>query len=73
MVTSINTMILSVIEAWHVILYPVDIYTWQAESVTINPIHACGGQSAHDDVIAVIKPTSEMANVAYRTGFVANQ
>ena len=40
--------------------------------VTINPIHVRGRQSARDDIIDVIKPVLQMANVAQRTRFVAN-
>ena len=58
MVTCVQMMILSLIEAWRVILNPVDL---------------CGGQSARDNIIDVIKPALQTANVAQRTGFVANQ
>ena len=54
------------------ILNPVDIRAGRVR-VTINPIHVRGGQSAHDDIIDVIKPAVWMVNVTQRTGFIANQ
>ena len=48
-------MIPSLIEAWHVILNPVDVYMAGRVHMTINPIHVrC--DSARDDIIDVIKP-----------------